>query len=479
MPNTWIVNIDWTTAGTYDSRNDAERMVDYRVLRGRTQYISSDGNGFEKMTPGVMNIVLDNYDSVYDPYNTSSVLYPHVEPGKYIRVTCNGEPRFAGRIENIEPTGGVSNPQVVITAFDGLKQLQDTEITTDLHISKRTGAAIEHILSTAAQWPAIWSTSIDSGADIIPYWWEDSISAYNAIDRIVQAEFGGYAVLADGTFRFMARGLAPDSVCTLDQAYMLKDIQVPMPYNVVRNCVKIKIHPRILQDTAALWTLQDAPYIAGTGSLEIWGNYTYNNRRVAGTGMVNPVATTDYTANTAEDGSGTNITANITVTGTPFAETVKNFIENGTSAGGYITLLKNRGQAVDSPDASFVLVDTSGTNLKRIFVIDTPWMQSATKAQQYADYLIGILSQANKFPRFQMENQPDYQFIPDLLDRVAITIGKYSIDTTFRIGGIEEQWLTPNGQSVLTTFYTEPFISQSAIEGYWFFPATFPMTFPY
>ena len=479
MSNSWVINVDWTTAGTYDSRNDAARAVEYSLIRGRTQYIASDGNGFEPIKPGVLTITLDNYDGIYDPYNTSSSLYPHVEPGKYIRVLCNDKPRFAGRIESIEPTGGVSNPQVVITAYDGLKQLQDTQISTNLQTSVRTGTAINYILSTAAQWPAIWNTLLDSGADIIPYWWEDGISAYDAIDRLVQAEFGGYAVLADGTFRFMARGLAPDSVATLDQADMLKDIQIPMPYNVVRNCVKIAFHPRILQATAALWTLQDKPYIEGSGSLEIWGRYSYNNRPVAGTGMIAPVATTDYTANTAQNGSGTNVTASITVTATPFAETVKNVIANGTSAGAYITLLKNRGQAVDSPDASFVLVDTSGTNLKRIFVIDTPWMQSATKAKQYADYLTSVLSQPNKFPRFQMENQPDHQFTPDLLDRVTVIIGKYSINTTFRIGGIEEQWLTPNGQSVLTTFYTEPFISQAAQDGYWFFPATFPMKFPY
>jgi len=479
MSNDWVVNVDWTTAGTYDLRNDALLMTDYRVTRGRTQYLSSDGQGLEKMPPGVLTITLDNADGTYDPYNTSSVLYPNVEPGKYIRVLCNGKPRFAGRIESIEPIGGVSNPQVVITAYDGLKQLEDTNISTGLHASIRTGAAIDEILSTAAQWPAIWGTSLNSGADIVPYWWEDDITAYEAIDRLVQSEFGGYAVLADGKFRFLARGLSPAPVATLDQADMLKDIQIPMPYNVVRNCVKVMIHPTILRSTSALWTLQDVPSIAGSGSLEVWGRFTYENRMVAGTNTTQPVAATDYTLNTAQDGSGVNLTSLATVTSTYFAESVKNVIENGTSTPGYITLLRNRGQAVDSPNESFVLVDTSGSNLKRIFIIDTPWMQSATKAKLFADYLIDILANVNKFPRFQMENQPDYQFTPDLLDRVTVKIGKYSIDTTFRIGGIEEQWLSDNGQAVLTTFYTEPFLSQSEEEGYWFFPAEFPMKFPY
>ncbi len=483
MTLSWIVNVDWTTAGTYDSRNDASYLVDYHVFRGRTQWIASDGRGFEKIRPGVCTITLDNADGTYDPYNTSSALYPNVEPGKYIRIQVSDGvttwDRFAGRIETIEPTGGVSNPQVVITAYDGLKQLQETDITTSLHTNIRTGDAIDEILSTAAQWPTIWGSSLNSGADIIPYWWENNISAYDAIDRLVQAEFGGYAVMADGEFKFNARGLAPASVATLDQADMLKDVQIPQPYNIVRNCVKIMLYPKVAQATSALWTLQDKPAIVGSGSLEIWGNFTYENRRVGGVNTIQPVATTDYTLNTAQDGTGTNITATATVTATYFAESVKNVIENGTSASGYVTLIKNRGQAVDSPDASYVLVDTSGTALKRIFVIDTPWMQSATKAKLFADYLIDILANVNKFPRFQMENQPDYQFTPDLLDRVTVTVGKYSINTSFRIGGIEEQWLTNNGQSVLTTFYTEPFVSQAAKDGYWFFTMTFPTLFPY
>lgn len=483
MTLSWTVNLDWTTAGTYDPRNDAIYMTDLHVMRGRTQYLSSDGDGFEPMTPGYCTLTLDNSTGDYDPYNTAGALYPHVEPGKYIKILVNNGsgdmPFFAGRVESIEPTGGNTNPEVIITAYDGLKQLRDTEVVTSMHTSIRTGAAIDEILDTAAQWPAIWGKSVESGSDIIPYWWVNGISAYDAIDELVQSEFGGYAVLADGTFHFKARGLSSASVVTLDQNIMLKDIQVPMPYNIVRNAVKIMVHPKISQASGTLWTLQDTPFVAGGGSLEVWGNYFYSGRPVGAINTIQPVATTDYTANTAQNGSGTNLTSAFTVTATYYAETVKNLIENAGTTGGYVTLLKNRGQAVDAPDSTYVLVDTSGTNLKRMFVVDTPWMQSTTKAKQFADYLVSVLSTPNKFPVFQLESQEDYQFIPDLLDRVSITIGKYTINTSFRVGGIEHEWLKDNGQVVRTTIYTEPFITQSPEDGFWYFTATFPMQFPY
>ena len=169
---TWKINFDWTTAGTYDTRNDAKYATGLRVMRGRTQYIANNGDGFESMSPGYCSITLDNASGDYDPYNTGGALYPNVEPGKYVRVLVNTGgtdiPVFAGRVESIDPTGGVSNPAVIITAYDGLKQLKDTQITASLHENVRTGEAIDEILSTAAQWPCVWSTRLESGADIIP-----------------------------------------------------------------------------------------------------------------------------------------------------------------------------------------------------------------------------------------------------------------------------------------------------------------------
>ena len=107
--------------------------------------------------------------------------------------------------------------------------------------------------------------------------------------------------------------------------------------------------------------------------------------------------------NTASDGTGTNLTANFSVTATYFAETVKNVIENTGTTGGYVTLLKI-GDSDYISDTLCWWIQAGRT--KRTFIIDTPWMQSTAKAKQFADYLTSILSGVNKFPVFQMESQP-------------------------------------------------------------------------
>lgn len=478
----WVVDIDWDGDGVFDGRNDATNMVDFESYRGRQRFIKADGSGFEPMQPGYAVLTLDNDSGDYDPYNTLSPLYPNVEPGAYAKVRVqNGEAGtpcsiIAGKIESIVPLD--RGTKVQITLYDGKKQLDETQITTDLNQNIGTGAAIEDVLDRAS-YPAIWGTNIDAGMDTIPYWWEKSIAASTAIDRLWQSESGKAAVLANGSFRFYGRGASQASVLTIDQGKMLKDIQIPMPFDVIRNIVQVQVYPRIERSVGDLWTLRDKPLVKAGESIEMWGSYTYSNRSVAAVDIVAPVKTTDYTMNTQVDGLGVDKSDNFTVTATSFAESTKFVVLNGGADDAYITLLKIRGDAIDAPDSTYVQDDNSGTAVKRVFKLDVPWMQTIQKATDYATYLSSILGTNQKYPRFQMESQPDYQFGFDLLDKLTLTIGKYSISSGFGVGGIDHKWLSDTGQAVLTTVYTEPFVTQSREDGYWIFTATFPMKFPY
>lgn len=482
----WAVDVDWNGDGTFSGRNEGTRMVDFESYRGRHRFIANGGKGFEPMQAGYCILTLDNSSGDYDPYNTSSPLYPNVEPGKFIKVRVRRgdagdiEPVFAGKIESIVPLGGNIQPRVQITAYDGRKQLDETDVTTTLNQDIATGAAITDVLDRA-NYPSIWGYTVDTGVDTIPFWWEKGIAASTAIDRLWQSEGGKAAVLADGSFRYYQRGSPQASVLTIDQSKMLKDVQIPMPYDIVRNVVQVMVYPRIEQSTGDLWTLREKTLVkpGAANAIEIWGSYTYNNRPVAAVSIVTPAATTDYTMNTLADGTGLDKTANCTVTVSKFAESTKFTVTNNDAGDVYITLLKIRGNAIDAPDSTYVEDDNSGTGVKRVFVLDVPWMQEINKARDYASYLGDILGDNQKYPRFQMESQPDYQFGFDLLDKLTLTIGKYSINTAFGVGGIEHKWLSDTGQAVETTVYTEPFVTQSAADGYWIFTATFPMKFPY
>lgn len=474
----WGLEIDWDGDGYFDGTNEAQYMRNLSWNRGRKHYIKTDGNGFEQPGQGSATFELINTDGRYDPNNASSPLYPNVEPGKYVQIKVksgeSGTPEyiFSGKIETIEPID--SGQAVLITAYDGIKHLREADVTQSIQEDIKTGAAIDLIL-TAARYPTLWGDNLDLGNDTIQYWWVSDKNAFNAIDDVIQEECGRIAIEGDGKFRFLQRSTLTASTATVSQSEMLKDIKLLQPWEVVRNVFKINVFPKVEHSTSDLWTLNDKPLIAAGQTLTVWGRYSYNNRSVSALTVTDPEATTDYTMNTLEDGTGVDLTSSFTVTATKFGESVKLEITNSGASGGYVTLLKIRGTPLDSPNSTYVEVDDSGTGQKRIFTINSPWMQSTSKAGARATWLKNTLNQSRKYPVFQMESQPAKQFSFDLLDRITLDIDKYGIDADYIVSGIEGQWLSDNGQAVLTTVYAEPFPTYE--ESFWQFTAKFPAIF--
>lgn len=683
----WKMNADWTTAGTFDtSRNDAERMVDYKLVRGRRSFISPDGNGLEAVEPGMVQITLDNHDGIYDPYNTSSVLYPKVAPGRYIDISvtnsstqdsvytkvlmhCNGaggainfvdesdkywtnyrygmridqeaykfgggsgkasydsylmtnasedfnlgsgdwswdfwvrftvnesngiyfvrqgdtetsgfeirynfnlekiickesgagandwefscpftdpvlnhwyhicvgrngntplifidgwsqtvtqtisisgktadnhtdnliifetiavnstihpefnfdevrflkgacaytanftpptgeytgvsKPRFRGMIDSIKKIGDVNNPQILITAYDGLKELQDNTITTPIISGGQTGENIKY-LTTSAEWPSIYGTSsIHIGFSTIPYMWAEDKSVFQTIKDLADAEGALFCANANGAFYFRPRQTVYP-VIAIDQSVMLKDILLTSPHELYRNRAKVPVYYKSLPESSPvkLWKLNDVPLVSTAAGLTVWGRFKYNDENCIGYNMVPPADTTDFLMNNLADGTGTDKTSLWNVTTTYFGEVSKNVISaDGANNNHYCTLLQNRGQTIISNEATYMVFDYSGTAAVRRLRIDTPFIQTGWQAEFYDSFMSQLVNTNFRFPVFQMEDQPEKQFGFDLFDKITLTISKYGINGDYIVGGIEEEWLTDNGQAVRTTVYTEP-----------------------
>lgn len=473
----WAVEIDWDGNEFFDGSNEASNIIGLTINRGRRHYITPGGgqrsaSGFEHMNVGKANITLVNDDGRYDPFNTSSPLFPNVAPGKYIKISVTDGiggtkyNRFAGRIENIKQMRKNGRRIVKITATGGWRWLRDNDANIALQTDVITDDAIGQILDDVG-WPAIWGRSLGTGADTIGYWGEDNRSASAAINDLNDSEVGIFFIAADGEAIFRGRHNLDTSVQTITQSQMLKDINIPQPWEVVRNVVRIVARPRIVQSGVELWRLHDIPLLAAGASISLFAGFLFENRTVWGQSLTTPIATTDYTANSQEDGGGSDLTGDITVVITStFNESAKLTITNGGGSGAYITLLKLRGDAIDSPNRTILEDDNSGTAQARIFILDSIHQQNVSKADTFANYLGDLLSTVREFPVFMVENRASVQFALELLDRVTITITKLGIDADYRIGGIEESWLTENGQAVRTRFWTEPFAD---ISNFWQF----------
>lgn len=467
----WSLQIDWDGDGLYDGSNEADRMIDLDITRGRNFFINSDGIGFERVGIGRAIITLDNYDRRYDPFYTGSPLYPYILPGRKVILeekagtSATQYPIITGRIADIKPISGID--QVKITVEDDTRILMDEIISMTIQTSQQVDDLIGLVLDEVG-WPTA-DRAIDGITDTIPYWWADGITAWDALNELAECVLGTFFIAADGKATFISRSHSDTAAVTLSQTDIHSQINIPQPFETIRNSITINVKPRVEVPTT-LWELQEKTLVSSSDSVEIWAEFSYNDISVPAVTVTTPVATSDYTMNTAADGSGTDLTSDFAVTIETFAKRAKLTISNGSASNGYITMFKINGTAAYVPNTSSVISEDAASIAiykKRSFLLESDMFQDVNLATTFVDYLVTSLPLVRAFPEMQIEFQPTLQFPIDLFSRVAVSIPYRGINNVYQVGSIEHKSLNNNISSILTTVKVEPIP-----------PATVQWTFP-
>ena len=452
MALTWTVNIKWDGSSFVD---EAARCIRMSTNRGRPRLLFRDV--WADMRVGRLILTLDNYDGRFDPWNTSSALYPDVQkPNREVQVQVNDGTTthavFRGYTDNVEPYD-YDEPKVRVVAEDGWRWLRDRESYQSVSTDVATGTAINNIL-TDVSYP--WSTDLDTGADEIPFWWAYG-NAADQVNEIANSEGGFVAVKANGDFLFKERlGDYGSAVAdTLTQDEILRDIALRQPTDNVRNFIQTVVYPyATAANLSDVWTYSSTPFIRAGKSLTV-----YAETVDPATDYAAVTSTTDYTANTASDGSGTDLTSNFTVVETTTARRVKFVISNTGSLDGYLTLLKIRGKAITASTTTvFTEEDTTSQNTYglRVFNQDYIWQQNTSNGRNKAEWLATWLVNPSAAPTIHVRDRPTIQFARELGDRINLDVTKVGLDSDYRIGGIQHQWMDENGEGVQTAFVLEP-----------------------
>lgn len=441
-----------------------------RIDRGRRAWLQRSGSGIETMSTGKAVFTLWNENGRYDGWNASSDLYPNVTYGKDLRIrvrdiaTGTIEDVFFGVISDIVPTSYGEKPQVKIYVEDGFIFLRNYSASVNIQTDISPDTAIGLVLDDVG-WPTRWGRSLDASlVDEINYFWADGERlAATECEDIANSFFGYFFIDAQGQARFVSRTTIGGSVADFDQADIYKDISNPQPWVNQRNVMKIKVHPHEASGTALLYEYFGVPkqILAGQSSEPIFAAYTFNGQSVAAMSIVTPVAVVDYAMNTAADGSGTDKTANCTVTATNLGGTAKIIITNNSASTIHVTKLNVRGVAIyeKSPLTVTYPSDPSTVTQPRQFVMDLPWQQSSNQATDFCTVIGPFLDGLHPFPTIQVESNFSLQFGIELFDIVTLTSDRLGIDgVSFRVGGIEHESMTENCQRIRTTFYLEPYV---------------------
>lgn len=486
---TWLIDVDWDGNGAYDGTNEAlvGHLQSVNIIRGRQFFLKSDGSGFQPVSTGTVQLVFLNNDGRYNPYNVSSPIYPYLQQNQKMRIRLEDDVTgviynvFAGYIDDIRPNMGKYLSTATLYASDGLERLGVKEITSSqVYQTIRFNAAISQALFDAG-----WSgqTRVSTTVtDSMPYWWESGRTATGEIQDLANAASGIFFVANDGAATYLSSVGTDSSVVTLTEADIQLDygVQVPTPREIIRNKVTVYSRARTAQSLAALWKISGTPpQIASGATLTIWASLAYNGAACAATSLTVPVATTDYTANTKADGTGTDKTAKLTIIFTPFATAARLDITNTDAGSVYLTLAQVRGIAITPDDYTYALSqnDTSiAKYTEQDLTIQTDWLQDINTATSKAQTLTNKLSIPRQFPRVMVKRAAlDKSLSADLFSIVTVNFPTPGISDELRVGYMTHTWTIQESNVIDTLIYLEPNLLGSA-SGNWIFPATAGVT---
>lgn len=311
--------------------------------------------------------------------------------------------RFIGRLDVINPEPGSNrSKRTLCEVVDWMDEAAKFALEAlPVQVNQRGDQVFAAILDSMVVQPQ--GREIQTGIDTFPYALDsardESQTALSEFQKIALSELGYVFVKGSGTVVFESRKTRGTNFTNVQSFYQgISDIGVNRSRSSLVNKVQATAHPRRVDTTAAvLYSLQRATKVAGGETVELFGGYRDPAQlasRVGAVELQTPlVAQTDYTMNSAADGTGTDVTDQFTVVvddgGNGAYFTVTNI---GTNPA-YVTKLQIRGKGIyDYEQAVMTAEDTTqfqarGVNLVRL---NMPYQSDPTVAMAAANYIITL-----------------------------------------------------------------------------------------
>lgn len=219
----------------------------------------------------------------------------------------------------------------------------------------------------------------------------------------------------------------------------------------VYNQIRYTAYPRTVDSvpSTVLFSLNSPIALAaGEEKTNILGQYrdpTGGATRISGRDLQTPTATTDYRFNSAQDGTGTDLTANLQVTASYGAEGVKYTLKNNGATSGYVIKLQARGRGVYIYDPlTLVAEDVSSQAENGILplTLDLKYQKSIDNVSTFASVILAqYKTPVTKMPSLAFLANDSYQLLTMFLDiepgqRIAFSDQVSGVDQDFFVNGV-------------------------------------------
>jgi len=355
-----------------DEVNKVARVIDVEVKMqwdgitwtDETDYfISAQGN--EQMSDesgegvaATLDIEVDNTTGRFTPGNTLSPIYAYLKPRVPIRISIimGGYTYrlFTGYIKNIHPntkTGVCS-----FECYDNQVIVSNKRANGIVYEDKRSEELLVILYKLALGMkdtdyldPSLYS--FDTGVHVVNFGYFEDRNVWPIMGEIASAERGRVFFDRDGILKFWNRERLHNRsyVIALTQDDWVTELDYSVAEHQVKNAVTVQAKPRANAGVQVIWNNGNVAYldpysdtlvmVPGNGSQNAWLDL-----EDPCTLFITPIANTDYTANSLQDGTGTDLTDNISVTNfTNYGNAVFLTVVNNGATDAYLTKFQIRG----------------------------------------------------------------------------------------------------------------------------------------
>jgi len=444
---TYVLAVDWSGDGDFgDTGEDVTaRTLQCEWKRGNDYASQLVG----KAIAGTLTAILNNESGDYSTFNTSSPLAGNLVPGRKVKLTGNdGTTTFtlwSGFLDSIEPIPSATGANKArLKAIGPFGYLNKFEVSTALFADTATGTLIGEVLD-AAGWPED-DRDIDTGLVTLPYYWTERVQTFSALRMIEETETAMLEENASGQVVYRDRlARSRDTRSTASQATYSDAGGAALAYSGIRqidplkfiyNELRAQVQLYSVSSAATLWTHPESgsasPSITAGAAKTFTALYPTSgtastSRAVAA--WTTLAATTDYLANDAADGTGTNRTSSISISLTKRAQSMDITLTNGHSGTVYITKLQARGTKLETTDPVEVSASDSTSQTafgKRSYPHPGRFIPDATEGQGWADFHVAVWKDPVPLLRLTIVGNRSTATLTDIYtreisDRVTVT----------------------------------------------------------
>ena len=404
------LRVDWSGDGDFshasaDVTNDITQTL--RTTRGRNY----ESQVYGRATAGNLQVALRNSNNRYSNLSQDTELRGLVIPRRKIefatRVNDTDEwsPQWGGYLDDsigVERRSG--RDEVGLTAKGILTELSQRRITSQMNEDIRCDAAARIVLENAG----ISDEDIGAldGPRVIPRWWAGHQLAIQALRQIEETEGGVLFEDGDGRIR-LDRSYARIRGERRNEKAIFSDVHTPgsvgiaslkirAPTKDIANIVRVRVRNYAVGVEVALWALADPILLNAGASTTIIAEYESGV-----TSWTTPlISGTDYTANTVEDGTGTDMASSLGVSTTERGSELHLTLTNNHATDSlYVLTLAPRGQPLAEGQPLVVLekdqdsIDAYG---EQDYLAASSYLGTYADARDYARYILSLLSQPQR-----------------------------------------------------------------------------------